>query len=97
MEPDAQHDLAGQSSVWDAIDRNYPFHKVSCYSIRRGIREKRETESKAKEVKISGIDFPKPLLTALRNGRLVVFAGAGVSMGEPADLPDFENLARAIA
>ena len=48
-------------------------------------------------MKISGIDFPKPLLTALRNGRLVVFAGAGVSMGEPADLPDFENLARAIA
>ena len=48
-------------------------------------------------MKITDIDFPRPLLTALRNGRLVVFAGAGVSMGEPADLPDFENLARAIA
>ena len=37
------------------------------------------------------IDFPKPLLNALRDGELVVFAGAGVSMGEPACLPNFED------
>ena len=43
------------------------------------------------------IDFPKPLLNALRDGELVVFAGAGVSMGEPACLPNFEDLADMIA
>ena len=41
--------------------------------------------------------FPQPVKSALRDGRLVVFAGAGVSMGEPARLPDFESLARTIA
>ena len=46
---------------------------------------------------ISGIDFPEPLLNAMRDGRLVIFAGAGVSMGPPANLPDFEELARQIA
>ena len=39
----------------------------------------------------------KPLLNALRDGRLVVFAGAGVSMGAPACLPNFEDLANRIA
>ena len=48
-------------------------------------------------MKIAGIDFPKPLLDALRDDRLVVFAGAGVSMGEPASLPSFMKLAEAIA
>ncbi len=47
-------------------------------------------------MKIAGIDFPKPLLNALRNDELVVFAGAGVSMGKPANLPDFTKLAKAI-
>ena len=48
-------------------------------------------------MKIAGVDFPQPLLNALRAGRLVVFAGAGVSMGAPALLPDFKGLARQIA
>ena len=48
-------------------------------------------------MRVSGIDFPKSLLDALRDGRLVVFAGAGVSMGEPARLPDFKALAKAVA
>ena len=48
-------------------------------------------------MKISGIDFPKSLLDALRDGELVVFAGAGVSMGEPASLPSFKELSIAIA
>ena len=48
-------------------------------------------------MKISGIDFPKPLLNALRDGTLVVFAGAGVSMGKPACLPHFRALAMKIA
>ena len=46
---------------------------------------------------ISGVDFPEPLLTALRDGRLVVFAGAGVSMGPPARLPSFRRLAEQVA
>ena len=48
-------------------------------------------------MKIAGIDFPIDLLNALRDGKLVVFAGAGVSMGEPARLPNFEDLAQMIA
>ena len=48
-------------------------------------------------MKIAGIDFPSPLLSALRNGELVVFAGAGVSMGKPACLPSFKELADKIA
>ncbi len=45
----------------------------------------------------SGISFPEPLRAALRDGRLVVFAGAGVSMGKPASLPGFGALADLIA
>lgn len=46
---------------------------------------------------IHRIRFPESLKFALRNERLVVFAGAGVSMGEPACLPNFRCLARKIA
>ena len=45
----------------------------------------------------AGVDFPERLLAALRDGRLVVFAGAGVSMGAPANLPSFRELASQIA
>ena len=48
-------------------------------------------------MKIAGIDFPKPLINALHDGELVIFAGAGVSMGEPACLPNFKHLAKTIA
>ena len=48
-------------------------------------------------MKIGEIDFPEPLLSAIRNGELVVFAGAGVSMGPPASLPSFGGLADRIA
>ncbi|MDE3259998.1 MAG: DUF4020 domain-containing protein [Gemmatimonadota bacterium] len=48
-------------------------------------------------MKIKGIDFPKKILNALRDDKLVVFAGAGVSMGDPANLPSFKELAIAIA
>ena len=46
---------------------------------------------------MSNVDFPKPLLDALRDNKLVVFAGAGVSIGEPARLPDFCTLTEIIA
>ena len=48
-------------------------------------------------MKLSDIDFPKKLLDALSDGSLVIFAGAGVSMGKPANLPNFRNLAEKIA
>ena len=48
-------------------------------------------------MKIAGVNFPEPLLNALRDGRLVIFAGAGVSMGPPADLPGFRQLAQQVA
>ena len=48
-------------------------------------------------MRINGIDFPQQILNALRDSKLVVFAGAGVSTGVPAKLPLFEELAQAIA
>ena len=48
-------------------------------------------------MRISGVDFPLRLVNSLRDGNLVVFAGAGVSMGEPSRLPDFDGLALEIA
>ena len=48
-------------------------------------------------MRIGGVDFPEPMLNALRDGRLVIFAGAGVSMGPPANLPGFRELACQVA
>ena len=48
-------------------------------------------------MKLGLIDFPSALISALRDHRLVVFAGAGVSIREPACLPDFKTLAKQIA
>ncbi len=48
-------------------------------------------------MKIAGVDFPQPILNALRDKRLVVFAGAGVLMGPPANLPNFWRLAERVA
>ena len=47
-------------------------------------------------MKIKGVDFPEPLLNALRDEKLVMFAGAGVSMGPPAGLPSFCKLAERV-
>ena len=48
-------------------------------------------------MRLAGVDFPRRLTEALESDELVVFAGAGVSMGTPANLPNFERLATAIA
>ena len=48
-------------------------------------------------MRIISVDFPVSLINSLRDGTLVVFAGAGVSMGEPSNLPDFKRLAVEIA
>ncbi len=47
--------------------------------------------------KLSGIDFEDHIFDALRDDKLVVFAGAGVSMGPPSSLASFEKLANDIA
>ena len=46
---------------------------------------------------ISNIDFPDAVIDALHERRLVVFAGAGVSMDKPACLPNFKSLTESIA
>jgi hypothetical protein len=46
---------------------------------------------------IGAIDFPQELIDALRNGKLAIFAGTGVSMGSPSMLPDFYRLANKVA
>jgi hypothetical protein len=43
------------------------------------------------------LEIPNQLPTALETGELVIFAGAGVSMGSPAGLPSYWSLARQIA
>lgn len=48
-------------------------------------------------MRINSIDFPDDLVESLQNKELVIFAGAGVSMGDPTCLPDFAKLTRAIA
>ncbi|MCY4475508.1 MAG: SIR2 family protein [Chloroflexi bacterium] len=48
-------------------------------------------------MKLGQIDFPPELIGAIRDGELVVFAGAGVSKGDPACLPLFKELACKIA
>jgi NAD-dependent SIR2 family protein deacetylase len=47
-------------------------------------------------MKLGQIDFPDRLLSAIRDDHLVIFAGAGVSMGQPANLPSFWKLAQDI-
>ncbi|MDR9829789.1 DUF4020 domain-containing protein [Vibrio sp. FNV 38] len=46
---------------------------------------------------LNGVNFPPKLVEAAEQGKLVVFAGAGVSMGEPSNLPSFWKLAEDIA
>ena len=49
------------------------------------------------QMRIADIEFPGEVIDALRDNTLVVFAGAGVSKGKPACLPDFKQLAWQIA
>jgi hypothetical protein len=48
-------------------------------------------------MKFGSIDFDDAIGDALRKGKLVIFAGTGVSMGKPACMPSFEALAREIS
>ncbi len=46
---------------------------------------------------VPGVELPSDLVDAQRDARLVIFAGAGVSMGPPSNLPDFSKLADELA
>jgi len=48
-------------------------------------------------VRIEDIEFDERLLKAQHDGSLVLFAGAGVSMGPPSNYPSFDGLTRGIA
>lgn len=45
---------------------------------------------------INGIDIPERILTAQQENKLVIFAGAGISIASPSNLPDFNDLAKRI-
>ena len=46
---------------------------------------------------IGNMDYPDRLLDAQKNGSLVIFAGAGVSMPPPSNFPSFDELANQVA
>ena len=46
---------------------------------------------------LNNINFPNRILDAIREDKLVVFAGAGASMEKPTSLPNFQDLAKEIA
>lgn len=45
---------------------------------------------------INGIDIPEKILTAQQENKLVIFAGAGVSVAPPSRLPSFDKLAEEV-
>ena len=48
-------------------------------------------------MRINSVDFPDNLFKAQKDGSLVVFAGAGVSIPPPSNFPDFNLLAEQVA
>ena len=46
---------------------------------------------------LGGIEIPTEVLTAWEAAELVIFTGAGISVGAPSKLPTFEGLAKQIA
>ncbi len=48
-------------------------------------------------MRCGSINFPAEIIKALKNNKLVIFAGAGVSMGSPSLLPNFEELVNYLA
>ena len=48
-------------------------------------------------MRFGAVDIPAVLIRAQEEGKLVIFAGAGVSMALPANLPDYGGLAQQIA
>ena len=59
-------------------------------------KESGRIEPRDEPTSIGGIDYPDEVICALLERRLVVFAGAGVSMDAPTSLPSFEGLIQKI-
>ena len=57
-------------------------------------KESERIEERDEPTRIGGIDYPDEVIRALLERRLVVFAGAGVSMDAPTSLPNFDGLVR---
>lgn len=47
-------------------------------------------------MRVHEVDIPQPIIDAQKQGKLVLFAGAGVSMDAPSNYPNFLNLAEEI-
>lgn len=60
-------------------------------------RETAEEKRKSGTVRLGPLNIPVRLIQAIRENRLVIFAGAGVSMASPSNLPDFLDLSKQIA
>ena len=45
----------------------------------------------------SDVNLPTEILDAHARGELVLFVGAGASMGDPSNLPSFKDLARQLS
>ena len=56
------------------------------------VAEPERIEPRDEPTRIGGIDYPDEVIRALLERRLVVFAGAGVSMACPSHLPNFDGL-----
>ncbi|MBR3265615.1 MAG: hypothetical protein IKI61_06635 [Erysipelotrichaceae bacterium] len=46
---------------------------------------------------LNGIEYPNQILDAIKSNSLVVFAGAGASIGAPTNLPNFNDMCDQIA
>lgn len=55
------------------------------------------TDTRKIMARFGSVDFDERILNAIRDDKLVIFAGAGVSMGSPSNLPGFWKLAKDIA
>ncbi len=47
-------------------------------------------------MRLQGVELPQPVINAQKQGKLVLFAGAGVSIDGPSSYPDFQGLAEEI-
>ena len=56
------------------------------------VAERERIEPREEPTRIGGIGYPDEVIRALLERRLVVFAGAGVSMDAPTSLPNFDGL-----
>lgn len=74
-----------------------PEHHHSLQSQAATIAIRISTDTRKIMARFGSIDFDERILNAIKDDKLVIFAGAGVSMGSPSNLPSFWKLAENIA